>query len=335
MPRGRVEILNHESRLLAGNPLGDSPVRETPVWLPPGYDDDPARRFPVLYFLQGFSGTGRMFLNVPAFDVPLPERLERLVAQGVPPFVAVMPDCSTRWGGSQYVDSPGTGPYMSYLVRELVPEIDRRYRTLAARESRGVVGKSSGGFGALLLAMEHPEVFSVCGSHSGDCYFDYLFPQDFAKFVRAIRRKGGVEKFLAEFHSLAMKEKDDFDCVLVVAMAQCWSPNLAKPAPAHFDLPFDLETGELDHAVFARWKAWDPVERAAASAPALRSLRALYLDAGDRDEYLLDLGARILSRRLAKLGIPHHHEEFKGGHFNTQARYEKSVPILARALAAS
>jgi enterochelin esterase family protein len=331
--RGRVTLLSHTSALLAKNPLGDPHVRETPVYLPAAYEESERRRFPVVYVLAGFTGTGRMLLNVPTFDEPLPERLDRLIASGaMPPAIAVMPDCATRFGGSQYIDSVGTGPYMSYLVRELVPEVDRLFRTIPRREARAVVGKSSGGFGALVLAMEHPEVFGACGSHSGDCYFDYLFPPDFCKFVRTMRKKGGVASFLTDFSKAPIKEKDDIDSILIVAMAQAYSPNPTKPPPLNFDLPFDLETGELDRDVFARWKAWDPVERCASGRDALLSLRALYLDAGDRDEYFLDLGARVLSKKLAALGVAHRHEEFRGGHFNVQSRYDASLPFIAKAL---
>jgi enterochelin esterase family protein len=147
-----------------------------------------------------------------------------------------------------------------------------------------------------------------------------------------VRKRGGVEKLLNEFTSLEIKDKDDVFLITVVAMAQAYSPNPARRFPCNFDLPFDLETGELVPEVFARWKAWDPVERARVRVDALRSLRGLYLDAGDRDEYYLDHGARILSRRLNALGVQHVHEEFKGGHSNIQARYDRSLPFVARSL---
>jgi enterochelin esterase family protein len=275
-----------------------------------------------------------MGLNVPAFDEPLHDRLDRLIAtKAMPPVIAVFPDCSTRFGGSQYLDSAATGDYMSHLVEELVPEVDRRFRTLPARESRGVLGKSSGGFGALVAAMDHPGVFGAGASHSGDCYFEHCYGQDFPKFVREVKKRGGLEKFMKEFPSLEVKDKDELFLVNIIAMAQAYSPNGAKP-PVNFDLPFDLETGELKPEIFSRWKAWDPVERCGLRVDALRSMRALYLDAGDRDEFWLDLGARILSRRFTSLEIRHHFEEFKGGHFNIQARYDKSLPFVAKALVA-
>src|SRR5581483_11562333 len=291
--RGSVEVLTVESARLAKNPLGDPARREVPVYSPAAYARDASRRFPVVYVLVGFTGTGRMLLNVPPFDEALPDRLDRLIGEEkMPPVLAVFPDCATRWGGSQYLDSPATGDYMSHLVHELVPEIDRRFRTIPAREARAVVGKSSGGYGALLAVMEHPEVFSACASHSGDCYFEHCYGQDFPKFVREVKKRGGLEKFMKEFPTLEVKDKDEIFLVNMIAMAQAYSPNPAKALPLNFDLPFSLETGELDATVFARWKAWDPVDRAARRVDALRSLRALYLDAGDKDEFWLDLGAR-------------------------------------------
>lgn len=334
--RGTVTIVEIDSARLARNPLGDPARRQVPVYLPAAYEAEPARRFAALYVLVGFTGTGRMALNVPAFDESLPDRLDRLIAtKAMPPVIAVFPDCSTRFGGSQYLDSPATGDYLTHLVAELVPAIDARFRTIAAREARGVLGKSSGGFGALIAAMDHPGVFSACASHSGDCYFEHCYGQDFPKFVREVAKRGGLEKFLRDFPTLEVKDKDEVFIVNIVAMAQAYSPNDERKPPLNFDLPFDIETGELKEGVFCRWKAWDPVERAGLRVDALRSLRALYLDAGDRDEFWLDLGARILSRRLTSLGVEHRHEEFKGGHFNIQARYDRSLPFIANALQTS
>jgi enterochelin esterase family protein len=331
--RGTVTILELESKRLAKNPLGDPARREVPVYLPPGHADASVTRFPSVYVLAGFTGTGRMLMNVPAFDEPVPERIDRLIAtKMIPPIVAVMPDCSTKYGGSQYLDSAATGDYMSHLVEELVPEIDRRFHTIPAREARAVIGKSSGGFGALIAAMDHPGTFGACASHSGDCYFEHCYGQDFPKFVREVKKRGGLEKFLREFPSLEIKDKDEVFLINIIAMAQAYSPNDKRP-PLNFDLPFDLDTGELKHGVFSRWKAWDPVDRAGLRVDALRSLRALYLDAGDKDEFFLDLGARILSRRLTSLDVRHRFEEFKGGHFNIQARYDKSLPFVCGALA--
>ena len=123
---------------------------------------------------------------------------------------------------------------MSHLVSELVPEIDRRYRTIARREGRAVVGKSSGGFGALILAMDHPETFSACASHSGDCYFEHCYGQDFPKFVREIQKRGGLGKFMLDFPKLEVKDKDELFLVNIIAMAQAYSPNDRKPP---LDLP--------------------------------------------------------------------------------------------------
>ena len=118
----------------------------------------------------------------------------------------------------------------------------------------------------------------------------------------------------------------------MLACAAAYSPDASRPRG--IALPFDLGTGELDHAVWRRWKAWDPVELAASHAEALRAMKLVYLDAGTRDEHALDLGARILAARLSALGVAFRHEEFDDGHMNTAYRYEVSLPRLAAALGA-
>src|SRR5262249_26206037 len=149
--RGRVVMQQVESQVLRGNAAGDSPARTVPVYLPPSYDAEPSRRFPVAFVLSGFTGRGRALLNDSAWSPPLDQRMDRLIARGeCGEMILVLPDCFTRYGGSQYINSSATGRYEDHLVAELVPFVDRTYRTLAAAEHRGVIGKSSGGYGALV-----------------------------------------------------------------------------------------------------------------------------------------------------------------------------------------
>src|SRR5262245_45868529 len=170
--RGRIEITRFESEVLRGNPLGDPHVRRVPVYLPPSYDHEPQRRYPVVFVLTGFMARGRMLLNDDPWSTPLDERMNALVEKGCEEMILVMPDCFTRFGGSQYLNSSATGRYQDHIVRELVPWVDRTYRTLASRDHRGVAGKSSGGYGSLVLGMTHPETFGAIVSHSGDVCFD-------------------------------------------------------------------------------------------------------------------------------------------------------------------
>ncbi len=168
MKPGRVEMLRIESDVLKGNAAGDPHVRTVPVYLPPSYNDRPERRFPSAYVLTGFTGRGRMLLNDNLWNPPLDARMDALVATGCGELILVMPDCATRYGGSQYLDSSATGRYETHLVTELVPLVDRRFRTMAAREHRAILGKSSGGYGALVQGMRHPELFGAVACHSGD-----------------------------------------------------------------------------------------------------------------------------------------------------------------------
>jgi enterochelin esterase family protein len=329
-----VEIV--ASRALAGNALGDPTARRVAIWLPPSYERDRARRYPVIYWLAGYGSTGEMLFSGGPWSPGLGERLERLVDErAMGEVIVVAPDGFTRWGGSQYLDSPVSGAYETHVVRELVPEIDRRLRTLPGRETRAVGGKSSGGFGALVLAMHHPDVFGAVASHAGDMYFELSVLPDVPVAARTLRRHGGVPGFLAHFDAAPVKRAPDFTTIMMLALAACYSPD--PSAPGGVALPFDLETGEIDAAVWRRWKAWDPVEMVGAPAhvEALRRMKLLYLDAGTRDEHNLDLGARVLAARLRALGVPFQHEEFDDGHRGTSYRYDVSLPRLAAALGAT
>ena len=330
--RGRVVIESFTSAVLAGNPAGDPHVRRVPVYLPPAYDTEPERRFPVLHVLSGFTGRGRMLLNDNPWSPALDDRLDALIAAGCGELIVVMPDAFTRFGGSQYLNSTATGRYEDHLVGELVPWVDARFRTRPGREHRGVAGKSSGGYGALVLGMRHPDVFGALACHSGDMYFDYCYRADVPKACTVLQRAGGPGAFLTAFEARRQKDKDDFLALNILAMAACYSPDPA--AELGVALPFDLATGAFRDDVWARWLAHDPLALLAAHADALRSLRLLYLDCGSRDEFHLHHGARLFTRELARLGIAHTYEEFDDGHMNVPYRYDVSLPRLAAALGA-
>ncbi|MBI5710452.1 MAG: esterase [Candidatus Eisenbacteria bacterium] len=335
MRQGQVVMERFESAVLAGNPAGDPHVRTVPVYLPPSYPDAPERRYPVAFVLTGFTGRGRMLLNDNPWSPALDDRMDALIASGAcGEMILVMPDCLTRFGGSQYLDSSATGRYATHLVEELVPHVDRRFRTLAARDHRGVIGKSSGGYGALVLGMRRPEVFGAVACHSGDLCFDYCYRGDVPKFCSLVQQAGGLREWLETFEAKRQKGHDDMLVLNILAMAAAYSPNPAMP-PFGVDLPCDLETGAFRAEVWARWLEHDPLHLIESSAGALRSLRLLYLDCGTRDEWHLHHGARLFARRLAELGVPHEREEFDDGHLNVSYRYDVSLPKMARALGAA
>jgi len=332
---GRVEVVveRFESAVLKGNPAGDPHVRRLPVVLPPSYADS-RRRFPVVYLLTGFMGRGRMMLNDTAWAESIDERFERLIAAGCEEMILVLPDGFTRFGGSQYVNSTATGRYEDHLIQELVPWIDSKYRTLPSRDHRGVAGKSSGGYGALIQGMRHPETFGAVASHSGDVYFEYCYRMDVPRFAAAIVGAGGVLPWLEAFEAKRQKKHEDFTVLNILAMAASYSPDPSSP-DLGIALPCDPATGEFREAVWTRWLEHDPWRLAERHADALRSLRLLYLDCGTRDEFHLHLGARLLTRRLRELGVRYEHQEFDDGHMNVTYRYDVSLPMLGRALAAS
>jgi S-formylglutathione hydrolase FrmB len=332
MKRGRVEVIEFESQALRGNPAGDPHVRRVPVYLPPTYDAEPGRRYPVVFVLTGFTGRGRMLLNDSPWSPSLDDRLDTLIAAGCPELIVVMPDCYTRFGGSQYMDSAATGRYEAHVVSELVPWADERYRTLGKREHRGVAGKSSGGYGALHLGMRHPELFGALACHSGDMLFEYCYQTDFPKACSVLQESGGVRKFLETFEAKLQKGKDEFLALNIVGMAACYSPE--SGAELGVGLPFDLATGLPRDDVWRRWLEHDPLRRLATHADALRSMRLLWIDCGTRDEFHLHHGARAFVRELTRFGIAHLHEEFDDGHMNVSYRYDRSLPALARALSA-
>jgi S-formylglutathione hydrolase FrmB len=336
-PEGRGTVVRHRlaSRALAGNPLGDPSEREVVVYLPPGYDahTQRAKRYPVVFVLAGYTGRGAMLLNAGAWNEGFDRRLDRLIGAGrVRPLIAVLPDCFTRLGGSQYLDSSATGRYESYLVRELVPWVDRTFRTRPGPRHRAIAGKSSGGYGAIVQGMKHPEVFGSVVDHSGDAAFEYCYLPDFPRLLDRLRLHGGVRGFLRAFDRAPKKTHVLLQAMNILAMASCYSPNPRAGETLGIDLPFDLETGALRPRVWRRWLANDPVVMAAAHRRNLRRLRFVYLDCGLRDEFNLNWGARILSRELTRLGVAHVHQEFDDGHMDIPYRYDVSLPLLSEHL---
>lgn len=326
-----VEMPEIESRALAGNYLGDPATRRLPIILPPDYATS-GRRYPVIVALTGFTGRGIMLLNDDSWQPNLVERLERLYAAGMPHAIFALPDCFTRYGGSQYINSEATGNYEDYVIEEIIPYVDARYRTVAAPEGRGVFGKSSGGYGSMILGMRHPDIFGALACHSGDMAFDLCYGRDFPGTCNAINKAGGVEAWWRQFAAQVKKRPDDFEALNILAMAACYSPD--PDGPLHIGLPMDLHTCQRIPAVWSRWLDWDPVELLDRYGENLRGLRLLYIDCGSRDQFMLHFGARLMVQRLTERGIAHEYEEFDDNHSNVQYRYDVSLPKLARALAA-
>jgi hypothetical protein len=331
--RGRFDETSFQSEVLRGNPLGDPHRRPLWVYLPPGYDKEPNRRYPSVYVIQGLTGQIDMWRNRAAFRKNFPELTDELFAEGdTPPCVVVWVDCWTSLGGSQFLDSPGTGRYHTYLCEEVVPWIDGQYRTLADRAHRGIAGKSSGGYGAMVTPMLRPDLWSGFATHAGDALFEVCYLPEFRESARALREDygGSFEKFWQAFRKRPAFSKDsDAHLMNDWCMAACYSTD----RDGTVRLPFDPATGELIPAVWDRWLAWDPVRMVPAHAEALRSMKAIYIDAGTKDDYYLDLGAEAFRGALADIGVTDvFFELFDASHAAIEYRYPLSLRYLAERL---
>jgi hypothetical protein len=332
---GSLDRLVVESELLAGNPLDDPAARPLYVYRPPGVEPDHPRALPCVYVIQGYTGQLDMWARREAFEPTMFERLDAMFAAGgCPDAIVVFVDAWTSYGGSQFLNSSGTGPYQDYVCDEVVAFIDERYPTAADRDRRGITGKSSGGYGAMVVSMMRPDVFGAFASHAGDALFECCYLADFRQVARKLRDdfEGSYELF---FERLA--EADHFDYerfggpLEAYGYAASYSPDPERPGKAL--LPFEVATGRLIDEIWERWLALDPVRMAADHADALRSMRRIYLDAGRKDEYYLDLGAQAFAAELEKLGAPHSIELFDGKHGGLTYRYPGAIRELVLALA--
>ncbi len=332
---GRLDEHLIDSVLLRGNPLGDPHERPLWVYTPPGYDDQTSMRWPSVYVIQGYTGHVAMWRNRTPFRQPFIETADAVFSSGqAPGCVVVFVDAWTAYGGSQFVDSPGTGSYHSYLCDEVVPWVDAQYRTIADRESRAISGKSSGGYGAMITPMLRPDVFGSLATHAGDALFEMSYVRDFGDVVRQLRQwDGDIMRWWDDFRSrTAFIDDADHDLLEILGCAACYSAD-EDGTPV---LPFDPRSGVLRPDVWQRWLDRDPVRMVDRYADAVRSWRAVWIDAGTRDEWFLDLGAQAFRDELARVGVPDDRiafELFDATHMAIDYRYPMALSWLAHRLA--
>ena len=330
--RGRLHVDRITSPALAGNALGNPAERPVVVYTPPSYDPQASRKYPVLYVLHGYTGDAAALISARPWERNVVQWIDGLIAEDrMPEALLVIVDGFTRLGGSQYVDSIHNGNYATYTVRDVVGHVDATYRTIAREGGRAVLGKSSGGFGAMHLVMEHPGVFAAFASHSGDAYFPYAHIPAFATVQRTLEKhEFNLEAFVQAFEHKHKRPQPEYVTMEILGYTAAYSPRSEKAFD--LDLPFNVRTGELREDVFARWLAFDPVERVSGRAAELGRLRLRYLDCGRKDEYGLDIGARLVAQRIQELGLEVRHEEFDDDHRNVGYRYEISLPALSGVL---
>ena len=358
---GTLVLLEHDSRILRDNALRDPHVRKLAVWLPPQYDEGGTRgrgrRFPVLVDMVGFMGSGLSHIAWKNLSENVPERVARLIHERrMAPTIMVFPDCFTALGGNQYVNSTAVGNYADYLTKEIVPFVDREFRTLASRDHRGCFGKSSGGYGAIIHGMRYPGTWGAIANHSGDAYFDFVYWHDWPNTLNELAKyrprqvslpgrydalarsrgldrgadDGRVRRFLEAVWRKPKLSMAEGHAIMNLCMAATYDPD--PRAPNGFRIPFNMETGEVIARRWTKWRANDPVNLVRRHAKNLRSLRGIYIDCGARDQYHIHYGCRILAKRLAQARIAHRYEEFDDNHSDVDYRMDVSLPFLSRAL---
>ena len=325
---GTVHRLTINSQVLRGNPLGDSPTREVDVYLPAGHD---GKSLPLLVDLVGFTAGGPAHTNWRNFTENVPEQADRLIASGeMPPSVIAFPDCFTRLGGNQYVNSTGIGNWADFLLSECVPFVEQRFGCGGAGR-RGLFGKSSGGYGAMVHALLYPDFWAASACHSGDMGFELMYLSEMPNVLRAIAKEGNsIQNWLESF--FAKRKVKDEDVHILMMFAQCAS---FDPDPECFlgvRMPVDLQTCEIIPGRWQNWMAWDPLRLLETKSEGLKRLKLLFLDCGDADQYNLLYGARRMDRALTHLEVPHIYEEFPDNHSGIDYRMDRSLPLLAKAL---
>ena len=324
---GTIVVRKIVSKILRSNPLKDPFIRDIIVYLPNGYSLSNSKGYLTVIGLPSFGSNAKTWLNEDPLKENMQQKIDRLISsRRVLPIIFVVVDCFTKLGGNQYINSGATGNYEDFIIQEVIPLIKNEYNSSYIV----VMGKSSGGYGSFSLAGNNPALFQGFISHSGDCGFEYCYFPDFPAAIETLRSSGGVKKWLKVFWSNTNHDRNksnQMKTLNVVAMSAHYSPN-AK-SEIGFDLPFNYHTGEIIDKVWKMWQSKDPVRVVESLKSRLHRLKYMYIDCGANDEFNLQLGNRALHYKLKKLGIKHYYEEFDGGHFNTNYRFDKSLELMS------
>lgn len=304
--KGSVERFKVHGKNLEGNLSGDSSNRYVSVYLPPGYKKNPARRYPVVYFLHGYTDDDAKFYGFAKHWMNLVKVLDSVFAAKLAPeMIVVTPNAYTRFQGSMYSNSITTGNWEDYIAQELVAYIDQHYRTIPRADSRGLTGHSMGGYGAFRIGEKYPGIFSSIYLLSPCCLAnEWISDRIPANFMRADSIK-----------TLEAFQQSDFGTRIVFASAAAWSPNPDRP-PFYVDLP--IQDGRLDPVVLAKWTANRPLVTIDQNISNLKKLKAIGFDAGDKDRGIAE-SIRQLDAVLNVYGIKHSFEIYDGDHTNKVA----------------
>lgn len=288
-----VERIKVHGKTLEGNLEGDAVDRDVLVFLPPSYQKDKHRRYPVLYALHGYSIGAKQWSE----EIHVPQTIEGAFAQGAKEMIVVLPDSKTLHNGSMYSSSVTTGDFERFIAHDVVGYIDAHYRTIPERASRGLVGHSMGGYGATRIGMKHSDVFGSLYIMSPCCLSPRSAPNP------------EVDKALE-----AVKKPEDsanlsFFARATLATAAAWSPDPKNP-PLYLDLP--TKDGQPQPEVLAKWTANSPLAFIDQYVDNLHAYHGISIDVGDQDGLRADTAK--LHDVLDKYGIANSFELYQGTH---------------------
>ena len=313
--KGKIERIKIHGKALEGNLMGESDSPEVSIYLPASYLTDQARRFPVIYFMHGYSGTDLDYLGGGARA--LPAVIERAFAAGAArEMIIVVPNCMNAYGGCMYSNSPTSGNWEDYIADDLVAYMDKNYRTIANRNGRGISGQSMGGYGALRIGMKRPDVYSAMWAMA-PCCLNQGSPN---------AERGGQ---LEAIKTVEQARKGDRGVLVGFASAAAWSPNPDNP-PFFLDLP--TKNGAVVPEVAARYGANSPLAMVSQYAPNLRKYKAVVVDVGKDDTLLASI--QQFDARLKQLGVPHEFSVRDGDHgSHVVSQFEKKIlPFFSQQL---
>ncbi|AUD07117.1 esterase [Spirosoma pollinicola] len=315
MKTGKVERIKVHGKGLEGNLAGDSPDRDVSVYLPPSYQTDKKRHYPVIYFLHGFTDSDDKWYGFTKHWINLPAVADKTLADGkTGEFIIVTPNADNRYFGSMYSNSVTIGNWEDYVAKELVAYMDEKYRTIPQAASRGLAGHSMGGYGTIRIGQKHPEIFSSLYLLSPCCMTPNM-PGN----PQMVSRMEAVK-------TVADLQKADFGTKAMFASAASWSPNPTN-APFFLDLP--TKEGEPQPLVTAKWAANAPLATLDQNIGNIRQLHALAFDAGSKDATIAATN-KVLDGMLTNYKIVHTYEEYDGDHINRIAERieQKMLPFF-------
>src|SRR6185437_11645150 len=324
---GRLVEIKVPAPSLKGNLLGDPTEQSAAVYLPPSYDASPARRYPTLYLLHGFLGNNRAWTKGGYQGMSLQPLMDEMIKAGkIREMIVVAPNGWNAYRGAFYTNSSVNGNWEDYIFRDLVQNIDANYRTIPKSESRGIAGHSMGGYGAVTLAMKHPDVFSAVYALSPCCLGmegDFTSENNPAwlKTIRLTSR----DQLKPQPESL-----EDFYQIGFIAISSAFSPN-PEHAPFYVDFPYRERDGRLEknESVYARWRAKMPLYMIDENKENLLKLRGIVIDYGQKEQFShIRISSQLFSKALAEKNIPHVFEMCEGGDHSSKIRQRLETRVL-------